>query len=80
LFNFAPLKKNELKISMTKIKVSIKENESIDRALKRFKKKLEKSGVFKEYRSRQFFVKPSVERRNEVGRAQFRQQMQQKEI
>jgi len=56
------------------IKVSIKENESIDKALKRFKKKLEKTGILKEYRGRQFFVKPSVERRNEIGKAEYRQQ------
>ncbi|MEX0968286.1 MAG: 30S ribosomal protein S21 [Bacteroidia bacterium] len=61
------------------IKVSIKENESIDRALKRFKKKLEKSGVFREYRSRQFFVKPSVERRTEVIKAGYREHMRQQE-
>lgn len=56
------------------VKVNVKENESIDRALKRFKKKLEKSGTLKEYRGRQFFVKPSVERRNEIGKAVYKQQ------
>lgn len=55
------------------VKVTVKENESIDRALKRFKKKLEKSGTLKEFRGRQFFVKPSIERRNEIGKAEYRQ-------
>ena len=59
------------------IKVSVKENESIDKALKRFKKKLEKSGTLREYRSRQFFVKPSEDRRMEVGRAEYKEKMQQ---
>lgn len=61
------------------IVINIKENESIDRALKRFKKKFEKTGVLRELRGRQHFVKPSVERREEVLRAAYRQKMQDKE-
>lgn len=45
------------------IKVIIQEGENVDRALKRFKKKYEKSGILKEFRRRQFFTKPSVERK-----------------
>ena len=37
------------------IKIDIKENESVDKALKRFKKKFEKTGVLKELRRRQAF-------------------------
>ena len=55
------------------VRVTIKENESVDKALKRFKKKLEKTGVLKEYRNRQFFTKPSVRRRDQIGRAIYRQ-------
>ena len=54
--------------------VNIKENESIDKALKRFKKKFEKTGVLKELRSRTSFEKPSVKRRNEIIRAAYREQ------
>jgi small subunit ribosomal protein S21 len=54
--------------------VSIKENESIDKALKRFKKKFEKTGVLKELRARTSFEKPSVRRRNEIIRAAYREQ------
>lgn len=61
------------------IKVSVKENESIDKALKRFKKKLEKGGVLREFRNRQFYEKPSEARRMEVARAQYREQMQNKQ-
>lgn len=53
--------------------VNIKENESIDKALKRFKKKFEKTGVLKELRSRTSFEKPSVKRRNEIIRAAYRE-------
>ncbi|MDQ3072167.1 MAG: 30S ribosomal protein S21 [Bacteroidota bacterium] len=58
------------------VKVSVKENESIDKALKRFKKKLEKTGTLKEYRGRQFFVKDSVKRRAEVIKAVYKQTFQ----
>jgi small subunit ribosomal protein S21 len=58
------------------VRVTVKENESIDKALKRFKNKLEKTGTLKEYRTRQYFTKGSVERRTLIGRAVYRQQMQ----
>lgn len=61
------------------IVVNVKENESIDKALKRFKKKFEKTGALKELRERQHFVKPSVKRRKEVIRASYRQKMQDQE-
>ncbi|MBL0053797.1 MAG: 30S ribosomal protein S21 [Bacteroidetes bacterium] len=52
--------------------VPIKENEPLDRALKKFKKKFEKTGVVKQLRSRQAFEKPSVTRRNVVKKAVYR--------
>lgn len=56
--------------------INIKDNESIDKALKRFKKKFEKTGVLRELRSRSAFQKPSIKRRQEVIRAAYRQKMQ----
>jgi small subunit ribosomal protein S21 len=56
--------------------VNVKENESLDKALKKFKKKFEKTGVLKELRSRQAFEKPSISRRMAVIRARYRQQQQ----
>lgn len=52
--------------------VNVKENESIDKALKRFKKKFEKTGVLRQIRQRAFFEKKSVRRRNERLRAIYR--------
>lgn len=43
--------------------IILNENEPIDRALKRFKKKYERSGVLKEFKKRTFFTKPSVKKR-----------------
>lgn len=58
------------------IVIPVKEGENIERALKRFKRKFEKTGVVKELRERQAFTKPSVERRVEVKKAIYIQQMQ----
>ncbi|MCU0383665.1 MAG: 30S ribosomal protein S21 [Cyclobacteriaceae bacterium] len=59
--------------------VNIKENESIDKALKRFKKKFEKTGILRELRSRTSFTKPSVRRRNEIIRASYIQNLRNQE-
>ena len=61
------------------IVVPLKENKSIKRALKKFKRKFEKTGVVKELRKRQAFSKPSVEKRKERIRAIYVQQLQQAE-
>ncbi|AHM61727.1 30S ribosomal protein S21 [Flammeovirgaceae bacterium 311] len=61
------------------IVINVKDNESIDRALKRFKKKFDQTGVIRELRARTAFEKPSVIRRHEKIRAAYRQQMQQQE-
>ncbi|GHT53507.1 30S ribosomal protein S21 [Bacteroidia bacterium] len=51
--------------------VPLKEGDNIERALKKFKRKFEKTGVTKELRRRQAFMKPSVERREEVIHAVY---------
>jgi small subunit ribosomal protein S21 len=58
--------------------VNVKENESLEKALKRFKKKFERTGVVKEMRRRQQFTKPSVERRLELIKARYKEQMRSK--
>ncbi len=55
--------------------INVKDNESVDRALKRFKKKFEKTGVLKELRSRTFFQKPSVSKKKQKERAVYKQQL-----
>ncbi len=55
--------------------IPVKENESIERALKRFKRKFEKTGVMKELRYRQSFTKPSIERREQVKKAIYKQKL-----
>ena len=59
--------------------VPVKEGENIEKALKKFKRKFEKTGVVKELRNRQAFEKPSVVRRTEVKKAIYIQQLQRAE-
>ncbi len=61
------------------IVIPIKEGENIERALKKFKRKFEKTGTMRSLRSRQAFTKPSVRRREEVKKAIYIQQLQQNE-
>lgn len=56
--------------------VNVKENESIDRALKRLKKKSQRAGTLTELKARQYFEKPSITRRTEKIKAAYRQKMQ----
>jgi len=74
--NFAPRLKTELLIMII---VPLKEGENIERALKKFKRKFEKTGVIRELRSRQAFIKPSVRRREEIKKAMYVQKMQESE-
>ena len=61
------------------IVVPLKEGESIEKALKKFKRKFEKTGIVKELRTRQAFAKPSVQKRKQRIRAIYVQQLQQAE-
>ena len=52
--------------------INVKDEESIDRALRRYKRKHRDVGIMKELRRRKEFIKPSVKRRNEVLNAAYR--------
>ena len=55
--------------------VPVKDGENIERALKKFKRKFEKTGVVKELRARQQYNKPSVLRRLKRGHAIYVQKL-----
>lgn len=61
------------------IKVPVKEGENIERALKRFKRKFERTGVLKEIRNRQAFTKPSIEKREQMIKAKYVEQLKREE-
>ena len=55
------------------IQVKVKRGETIDKALKRMKKLLDKEGTLKEIRAHRYFEKPSESRRKKEARARIRQ-------
>ena len=55
--------------------VPVKDGENIERALKKFKRKCEKTGVIKELRARQQYNKPSVLKRLKMEHAIYVQQL-----
>lgn len=60
--------------------IPVKEGENIERALKRFKKKFERTGTMRELRYRQQYNKPSVERREQMKKAVYKNGLQEREI
>ena len=56
--------------------VPVKDGESIEKALKKFKRKFEKTGAIRELRARKNFVKPSVKKRIQMQKAIYVQQLQ----
>jgi small subunit ribosomal protein S21 len=54
--------------------VFVKENENINSALRRFKKKIDDSGLLEELRNREAYVKPSIQRKKAAGAAKARWQ------
>lgn len=59
--------------------IDVKDNESIDRALKRYKRKHRDAKIMQQIRQRQHFTKPSVERRNLLLKAAYKLKKQQDE-
>jgi small subunit ribosomal protein S21 len=59
--------------------IPVKEGENIDRALKRFKRKFDRTGTMRQLRKRQQFTKPSVERRQQIQKAQYIQGLKDEE-
>lgn len=55
--------------------IPVKEGENIERALKRYKKKFEKTNTMKQLRARQAFTKSSVVLRQQEIRAAYKQRM-----
>lgn len=57
------------------IHITVKEGESIEKALKRYKKKFDKLGIIRILRNKQHFTKPSVVRRNQILKAIYTQKI-----
>ena len=59
--------------------IKIKKGESIERALKRFKYKVKKTGIIKDLRDNKQFEKKSVKKRKEKIKAKYIQSLKNKE-
>ncbi len=59
--------------------IPVKDGENIDRALKRFKRKFDKTGGMRQLRARKQFVKPSVKNRQKIQKAQYIQHLRDSE-
>jgi len=55
--------------------VKIRKGESVDRALRRLKKKMDKEGTMREIRAKRYYEKPSERRRRKEARARTRPPM-----
>jgi len=57
------------------IVIPVTEGESIERAIKRYKRKFEKTGILKELRNRKDFKKPSIRKREQYLKAKYIQHL-----
>jgi small subunit ribosomal protein S21 len=60
--------------------IPIKEGDTIEKALKKYKKKFEKVGILKQLRDRMFYKKPSVRRKEIINRAIIREKIRRSEL
>ena len=61
------------------LKIEVKEGESIERAIKRYKRKHRNVKIMQQLRERQHFTKPSVKRRQEIQKAEYIQSLRDEE-
>ena len=59
--------------------IPVQDGENIDRALKRFKRKFDKTGAKRQLQVRKQFVKPSVKNRQKIQKAQYIQHLRDSE-
>ena len=55
--------------------IPVKDGENIDRALKRFKRKFDRTGGMRQLRTRKEFIKPSVKNRDKIKKAVYVQRL-----
>jgi len=63
----------------TMLIIPVKDGENIDRALKRYKRKFDKTGRMRQLRARQQYTKPSVQKRAQLQKAQYIQRLRDQE-
>jgi small subunit ribosomal protein S21 len=61
-------------------KVSVRDGEAVERAIKRFKRKVEQAGILKEVRKREHYLKPSVKSKLKARAAEARARKREKRL
>ena len=64
--------------SVIGLEVVVQDNESLDRALRRFKRKVQRSGLYSELRKRRYYEKPSAQRKRKREAAIRRERRRQR--
>jgi small subunit ribosomal protein S21 len=64
--------------TVIQLEVTVQDNESLERALRRFKRKVQRSGLYSELRKRRFYEKPSAQRKRKREAAVRRERRRQR--
>jgi small subunit ribosomal protein S21 len=75
---FSSYSLKNLEGSVIGLEVTVQDNESLDRALRRFKRKVQRSGLYSELRKRRFYEKPSAQRKRKKEAAIRRERRRQR--
>ena len=79
-FNISIFAAYKIKGGGTMLIIPVKEGENIERALKKYKKKFERTGVIKQLRARKEFIKPSVLKRQQIIKASYKEYLRNQEL
>ncbi len=62
--------------------ITVRDNENINQSLRRFKKKIEESGILDDLRKHEFYEKPTTERKRKKGaaKARWRKKLESQEL
>ena len=58
--------------------IKVRDDETIESALRRFKKKVDNEGIIKDYKEKQFFMKPSMKKRLKRKESERKQKQKQR--
>lgn len=79
VFSFQSLRTQcQAEWSVIPLEVMVQDNESLERALRRFKRKVQRSGLYSELRKRRFYEKPSAQRKRKREAAIRRERRRQR--
>ena len=62
------------------VKIIIKDGEIIEKALRRFKRKVEQAGILKEIKKREYYLKPSIRKKLKIRAAEARIRKREKRL